>query len=58
MCCFYNLNLFQLAGTNRPIALARANAVLSRIDLVCEVIVMCGCVVFPPLAISFILFKL
>ncbi|CAA2970277.1 solute carrier family 40 member 3, chloroplastic [Olea europaea subsp. europaea] len=26
-----------LAGTNRPIALARANAVLSRIDLVCEI---------------------
>ncbi|CAK9145861.1 unnamed protein product [Ilex paraguariensis] len=26
-----------LAGTNRPIALAQANAVLSRIDLVCEI---------------------
>lgn len=26
-----------LAGTNRPIALAQANAILSRIDLVCEV---------------------
>ncbi|KAL8540846.1 hypothetical protein ACS0TY_002177 [Phlomoides rotata] len=25
-----------LAGTNRPIALARANAILSRIDLLCE----------------------
>lgn len=28
----------QLAGTNRPIALAQANAVLNRIDLLCEVI--------------------
>lgn len=28
----------QLAGTNRPIALAQANATLSRIDLICEVI--------------------
>ncbi|GMP39955.1 hypothetical protein CsSME_00010596 [Camellia sinensis var. sinensis] len=27
----------QLAGTNRPIALAQANAVLSRIDLLCEI---------------------
>ena len=27
----------QLAGINRPIALAEANAVLSRIDLLCEV---------------------
>ncbi|GMH07722.1 hypothetical protein Nepgr_009562 [Nepenthes gracilis] len=27
-----------LAGTNRPIALAQANAVLSRIDLLCEII--------------------
>lgn len=27
----------QLAGPNRPIALAEANAVLNRIDLVCEV---------------------
>ncbi|KAL5983519.1 hypothetical protein ACLOJK_017605 [Asimina triloba] len=26
-----------LAGTNRPIALARANAILSRIDLLCEI---------------------
>ncbi|XP_075477432.1 solute carrier family 40 member 3, chloroplastic-like isoform X4 [Primulina tabacum] len=31
------IHLFQLAGTNRPIALAQANAILSRIDLVCEV---------------------
>jgi hypothetical protein len=30
--------IFQLAGTNRPIALAQANAILSRIDLLCEVI--------------------
>ncbi|GAB4855655.1 Solute carrier 40 member 3, chloroplastic [Ancistrocladus abbreviatus] len=27
-----------LAGTNRPIALAQANAVLSRIDLLCEIV--------------------
>ncbi|XP_057856013.1 solute carrier family 40 member 2, chloroplastic isoform X3 [Cryptomeria japonica] len=27
-----------LAGTNRPIALARANAMLSRVDLLCEVV--------------------
>ncbi|KAG6406295.1 hypothetical protein SASPL_133895 [Salvia splendens] len=27
-----------LAGTNRPIALAQANATLSRIDLICEVV--------------------
>ena len=27
----------QLAGINRPIALAQANAVLNRIDLLCEV---------------------
>jgi hypothetical protein len=27
----------QLAGMNRPIALAQANAVLNRIDLICEV---------------------
>lgn len=27
----------QLAGINRPIALAKANAVLNRIDLLCEV---------------------
>lgn len=27
----------QLAGVNRPIALAQANAILSRIDLLCEV---------------------
>ena len=27
----------QLAGTNRPIALAQANAVVNRIDLLCEV---------------------
>ncbi|KAK6915677.1 Ferroportin-1 [Dillenia turbinata] len=26
-----------LAGTNRPIALARANAIISRIDLLCEI---------------------
>ncbi|KAH9322224.1 hypothetical protein KI387_016863, partial [Taxus chinensis] len=26
-----------LAGTNRPIALARANAMLSRVDLLCEI---------------------
>lgn len=29
----------QLAGVNRPIALAQANAVLNRIDLLCEVII-------------------
>ncbi|GFZ07227.1 iron-regulated protein 3 [Actinidia rufa] len=29
-----------LAGTNRPIALAQANAVLSRLDLLCEVVLM------------------
>lgn len=29
----------KLAGSNRPIALAQANAILSRIDLVSEVIV-------------------
>lgn len=35
------MNLFvQLAGTNRPVALAQANAILSRIDLLCEV--MCA----------------
>lgn len=28
----------QLAGVNRPLALAQANAVLSRIDLLCEVL--------------------
>lgn len=28
---------FQLAGLNRPIALAQANAVINRIDLLCEV---------------------
>ncbi|KAL2487171.1 Solute carrier family 40 protein [Abeliophyllum distichum] len=33
---FYEIK--KLVGTNRPIALARANAVLSRIDLVCEVV--------------------
>ncbi|XP_059313311.1 solute carrier family 40 member 3, chloroplastic [Lycium ferocissimum] len=27
-----------LAGTNRPVALAQANAVLSRIDLLCEIV--------------------
>jgi len=27
----------KLAGTNRPVALAQANAVLNRLDLVCEV---------------------
>lgn len=27
-----------LAGTNRPIALAKANAIMSRIDLVCEIL--------------------
>ncbi|XP_042486636.1 solute carrier family 40 member 3, chloroplastic [Macadamia integrifolia] len=27
-----------LAGTNRPIALARANAIISRIDLLCEIV--------------------
>ncbi|KAF6143361.1 hypothetical protein GIB67_001305 [Kingdonia uniflora] len=27
----------QLAGTNRPIALAQANAIISRIDLLCEI---------------------
>jgi hypothetical protein len=27
----------QLAGTNRPVALAQANAVLNRLDLICEV---------------------
>lgn len=27
----------QLAGVNRPIALAQANAILNRIDLLCEV---------------------
>ncbi|KAK9086281.1 hypothetical protein Syun_028675 [Stephania yunnanensis] len=27
----------QLAGTNRPIALAKANAIISRIDLLCEI---------------------
>ncbi|KAL8474962.1 hypothetical protein ACS0TY_031400 [Phlomoides rotata] len=33
----YNcLTVIQLAGTNRPIALAQANAILSRIDLLCE----------------------
>ena len=34
-----NIKFFhaQLAGPNRPIALAEANAVLNRIDLVCEV---------------------
>jgi len=26
-----------LAGTNRPVALAQANAVLNRLDLICEV---------------------
>lgn len=33
------LKLFsvKLAGTNRPVALAQANAVLNRLDLVCEV---------------------
>lgn len=28
----------KLAGSNRPIALAEANAMLSRVDLLCEVI--------------------
>jgi hypothetical protein len=28
---------FQLAGANRPIALANANAILRRVELVCEV---------------------
>ncbi|KAL8523118.1 hypothetical protein ACS0TY_013188 [Phlomoides rotata] len=36
-----------LAGTNRPIALAKANAFLSRIDLLCEVIFMCDCFIKP-----------
>jgi hypothetical protein len=27
----------KLAGTNRPVALAQANAMLNRIDLICEV---------------------
>lgn len=31
---FYHV---QLAGTNRPIALAQANAAINRIDLLCEV---------------------
>ncbi|KAF2324023.1 hypothetical protein GH714_006242 [Hevea brasiliensis] len=31
------LNVVQLAGINRPIALAQANAVLNRIDLLCEI---------------------
>lgn len=36
---FSNLVLFiQLAGTNRPVALAQANAVLSRINLLCEIV--------------------
>ncbi|KAJ9186009.1 hypothetical protein P3X46_005567 [Hevea brasiliensis] len=32
-----SLNIVQLAGINRPIALAQANAVLNRIDLLCEI---------------------
>lgn len=36
----------QLAGANRPIALAEANAVLNRIDLICEVYFMSVCTHF------------
>lgn len=34
--------VLQLAGANRPIALANANAMLRRVDLICEVIVSGG----------------
>lgn len=37
------LRCIQLAGANKPIALAQANAVLSRIDLLCEVSLLSSC---------------
>lgn len=37
---YFSLSSGQLAGANRPIALANANAILRRVELVCEVFTM------------------